>query len=152
MNITIKKSGDDAFELAFDDTKVTLASSDIKNLLLEATKILMPGGAAVSKPDVRAKNFAKKFQNAEDVGVQNFIREANPDDLLVLLKVVEKDGAMLQKFYSNMSDRLRKMMEEDLAFKFKEDVPPEKIAASLNGLIRTARELEKKGSLALEED
>ncbi|MEQ8193410.1 MAG: FliG C-terminal domain-containing protein [Rhodospirillales bacterium] len=152
MKITITKSADDAFVLAFDETKVTLSTSDIKNLLLQATRVLMPGGSNVAKPEDRAVNFAKRFQGANDVGVQNFIRDADPENLLVLLKTIEKNDTLLQRFYGNMSDRLQKMMAEDLVYKFKDGLPPDRIAASLNGLMRTASALEKKGALIFEED
>lgn len=152
MKITINKSGDNAFDLAFDETKITLTAADIKTLLLQATKVLLPDGGPVAKPEDRAKKFANRFQKANDVGVQNFIRDADPDELLVLLKIIEADEALLQRFYTNMSDNLQKMMTEDLAFKFKEGVSPEKVAASLNGLMRKSRELEQKGALIFEGD
>ena len=152
MKITIVKSSDDTFDLSFDETKITLTPAEIKMLLLQATKVLMPGGGPVAKPEERAKKFANRFQKANDVGVQNFIREADPDELLVLLKNIETDEALLQRFYTNMSDRLQKMMAEDLAFKFKDGVASEKVAASLNGLMRKSKELEQKGALVFEDD
>jgi hypothetical protein len=152
MKISITKSEDNTFDFTFDETKVTLSFADIKTLLLQATKVLMPSGAPVAKPEARAKRFAVRFQKANDVGVQNFIREADPDELLVLLKIVEPDAALLQRFYSNMSNNLQKMMTEDLAFKFKEGLAPEKVAASLNGLMRKSKELEQKGALTFEEE
>jgi flagellar motor switch protein FliG len=112
----------------------------------------MPGGGNVAKPEDRAVNFAKRFLGANDVGIQNFIRDADPDNLIVLLKTVEAHDALLQRFYGNMSERLQKMMAEDLIYKFKDGLPPEKVAASLNGLMRTAHDLEKKGALVFEDD
>jgi len=150
MKISITKSEDDTFDVTFDETKVTLSSADIKTLLLQATKILMPTGDPVAKPEVRAKRFADRFQKINDVSVQNFIREANPDDLLVLLKIVEPDATLLQRFYTNMSNNLQKMMTENLAFKFKDGVASEKVAAALNGLMRKSTELEQKGALVFE--
>lgn len=152
MKISIVKSGDDAFDVSFDETKVTLSSADIKTLLLQATKVLMPDGGPVAKPEDRAKKFANRFLNANDVGVQNFIREADPDEILVLLKIIETDDKLLQRFYTNMSNNMQKMMSEDLAFKFKEGVASEKVAASLNGLMRKSKEMEQKGSLIFEDD
>ena len=82
--------------------------------------------------------------------MQNFIRKADPDDLLVLLKTVEPDAALLQRLYTNMSNNLQKMMTENLAFKFKDGVASEKVAAALNGLMRKSTELEQKGALVFE--
>ena len=152
MKINITKSGDNTFDVAFDETKVTLSSVEIKTLLLQATKVLMPGGGPVAKPEDRFKKFAIRFQKANDVGVQNFIREADPDELLVLLKIIEADKALMQRFYTNMSNNLQKMMTEDLAFKFKEGVASEKVAAALNGLMRKSKELEQKGALIFEDE
>ncbi|MGA0392993.1 MAG: FliG C-terminal domain-containing protein [Rhodospirillales bacterium] len=152
MKITIVKSSDNTFDVSFDETTVTLSSADIKTLLLQATKVLMPDGGPVAKPEDRAKKFANRFQLANDVGVQNFIREADPDELLVLLKIIETDDKLLQRFYSNMSDNLQKMMAEDLAYKLKDGVAPEKVAAALNGLMRKSKELEQKGALIFEDE
>lgn len=152
MKINITKSGDNTFDVAFDETKVTLSSVEIKTLLLQATKVLMPGGGPVAKPEDRVKKFAIRFQKANDVGVQNFIREADPDELLVLLKIIEADKALMQRFYTNMRNNLQKMMTEDLAFKFKEGVASEKVAAALNGLMRKSKELEQKGALIFEDE
>ena len=152
MKITIIKSTDETFDLSFDETKITLSAGEIKMLLLQATKVLMPDGGPVAKPEDRAKKFANRFLKANDVGVQNFIRDADPDELQVLLKNIETNEALLQRFYVNMSDRLQKMMSEDLAFKFKDGVTPEKVAAALNGLMRKAKELEQKGALIFEGD
>lgn len=152
MKISIVKSGDNEFDVSFDETKVTLSSADIKTLLLQATKVLMPDGGPVAKPEDRAKKFAIQFLKANDVGVQNFIREADPDDLLVLLKIIEADEKLLQRFYANMSDNVQKMMTEDLAFKFKEGVASDKVAAALNGLMRKSKEMEQKGALIFEDE
>jgi|GEM_PF-1333080 len=152
MKITIVKSSDNTFDVSFDETTVTLSSADIKTLLLQATKVLMPDGGPVAKPEDRAKKFANRFQLANDVGVQNFIREADPDELLMLLKIIETDDKLLQRFYSNMSDNLQKMMAEDLAYKLKDGVAPEKVAAALNGLMRKSKELEQKGALIFEDE
>ena len=152
MKITIVKSSDNTFDVSFDETTVTLSSADIKTLLLQATKVLMPDRGPVAKPEDRAKKFANRFKLANHVGVQNFIREADPDELLVLLKIIETDDKLLQRFYSNMSDNLQKMMAEDLAYKLKDGVAPEKVAAALNGLMRKSKELEQKGALIFEDE
>ncbi|HEC14914.1 MAG TPA: hypothetical protein ENI72_04065, partial [Rhodospirillales bacterium] len=59
----------------------------------------------------------------------------------------EGDEALMQKFYANMSENARKMMVEDLIYKFKEDIPENKVKAALARLTRAAEKLGEEGTL-----
>ena len=73
-------------------------------------------------------------------------RIADHGDVLVLLKTAEGDGELLGKLYGNMSERSRKMCEEDLDFKFKESFPDADAEMAIGRLSEAANELEKRGT------
>ncbi len=147
MDITVVRGEDGAYTLSFEGTEVALGEGDLKRLLIQVTKVLLPGAKLGRSVDDRKNDFISKIKTANDVGIQKLIMVAEHEDILVLLKSGEGDEALLQKFYANMSENARKMTVEDLIYKFKEDIPTAKVKASLKRLTRTAEKLGEEGTL-----
>ena len=80
---------------------------------------------------------------SDDIGIQNLLGIAAHVDVLVLLKAAEADGELLAKLYGNMSERSRKMFEEDLEYRFKDPIPEADVVKAIGRLAEAANELEK---------
>ena len=150
MKISVKKVAPDGYALNIDDAELALDGADLKTLLVEIVRILAPTADVGKTAADPARDFLRHIKNANDVGLQKFLLAADHDDVLVLLKVAEDDKALLRKFYSNMSERSRKIFIEDLAYKFREDVPEFRITAAISRLVGVAKELEGDGTLVYE--
>lgn len=152
MKITVNKAPSGVYALGFDDTEISLAETELKELLVKVAGVLAPGGEAPPDAEQRARDFMRHIKSANDVGIQTFLRVADQGDLLVLLKTAESDNdtALLDKFHGNMSERSRKMYDEDMAYKFNEGVPGDQVVNAIGRLIGIARELEEKGTLVFE--
>ncbi len=149
MKISARKVAPDVYALNFGDTEVVLEGKEIKMLLLEVMQTLAPGGST-KKEDTRTKDFMRRIKNANDVGIQKLLLVADHEDLLVLLKNGELDMVLQDKFFNNMSDKNRKMFEEDLLYQFKDGVPAARAKKAINRLIETTKDLEVEGSLTYE--
>lgn len=146
MKISVAKAAGEKIALAFDDTQVTLGAAETKILLLELTRILMPVAAGVPAPK-RAAALGARLKGAKGLGVQRLLRMADHDDLLVLLKFGEGDDALLAKIYGNMTEKARKIYAEDLAYRFREGVPEDRLGQAADRLNAIVRELEQEGAL-----
>jgi flagellar motor switch protein FliG len=80
---------------------------------------------------------------SDDIGIQKLLGIAAHVDVLVLLKAAEADGELLAKLYGNMSERSRKMFEEDLEYRFKDPIPEADVVKAIGRLAEAANELEK---------
>ena len=148
MDITVTKTGDDAYTVSIGDTRVVLGGNDLKRLLREGAKHLAPTPAEEANLEgleEKTARFISLIKAADDIKIQKLLGIAAPGDVLVLLKAAEADGELLGKLYGNMSERSRKMCEEDLDFKFKEIVPDADLEAAIGRLSEAANELEKQG-------
>ncbi|MBT4701320.1 MAG: hypothetical protein HOB79_09615 [Rhodospirillaceae bacterium] len=147
MKIAVTKSSDNAFEITFGEQKISVGLDDLKSLLMEVTRVLTPGGGLSKRSDTQASDLVSRMKTADDVGIQNFIPSVDEDDILILLKYGEDDEALLKKFYSNMSERSRKMHAEDMAYKFQNGIPSGQLEAAISRLLKTAQQMEEDGSL-----
>lgn len=147
MEITVTKSEAGDITIAFGDRQVKLSGAETKTLLLELTKVLVPGAAMTQSAEERAKELVGKIKSANDIGIQKLLRMAEHDDLLVLLKHGESDAALTSRIYGNMTEKSRKMFAEDLAYQFKEEVSEDVLGKAIGRIAATARELEEDGSL-----
>ena len=145
LKISITQSAPDAYTLILGEMDIALTGHDLRELLLEITRVLMPDAARSDAEHTR--DFIRQIKTANDVGIQKLLRVAREDDILVLLKIAENDEALLGKFYSNMSERSRQIFAEDLSYKFKDEVPEAKVSAAIGHLIVAARQLEDEGAL-----
>ncbi|OHC74918.1 MAG: hypothetical protein A3G18_01160 [Rhodospirillales bacterium RIFCSPLOWO2_12_FULL_58_28] len=150
MKISVKKVAAGVYSLKFDDAEIVLESDELKELLLNVTKVLIPVGIQPDNYEEKAREFISHIKHADNVGIQKFIIVAGEDDIIVLLKTAENDKELLEKFYGNMSDRSRKMITEDLNYKFENGVPSGTVKSAFNRLIKTAKNLESEGSMIFE--
>jgi hypothetical protein len=154
MRIDVRQVAPGQFSLTFDNSEVTLDARDVKNLLLQVMRAMAPGaagGAPAPSTEDRARDFMGQFMTANDVGIQKFIMAADQNDILVMLKVAETDKALQDRFYRNMSERLRKIFAEDIVYKFKNGVSKAQINAAFSRLMPAAQNLEKTGVLTFGE-
>ncbi|MBL6946248.1 MAG: hypothetical protein ISR47_06405 [Rhodospirillales bacterium] len=146
MKISVSKTEQGAIAISFDETKVALNMAETKTLLLELTKVLIPGASLARTAESRAEDLVRKIRTANDVGIQKFLRVAEHDDLLVLLKFGENDSQLTGKIYGNMTEKSRKIFVEDLTYRFQEGVGDDNLAKAVNRLAVTTRQLEEDGS------
>ena len=147
MKIAVTKSSDNTFEIAFGDQTISVGLDDLKSLLMEVTRVLAPSGSPNKGSEAQASDLVSRMKSADDVGIQKFIPSVDEDDILILLKYGEDDEALLKKFYSNMSERSRKMHAEDMAYKFQNGIPAGQLEAAVSRLLKTAQQMEQDGSL-----
>ncbi len=147
MKITVRKAAEDVFVLAFGDIEVVVDGAGIETLVRRVAEVL---GAGVETTGDRLPDFFRHLKNANDVGVQRLLLMCDHEDVLVLLKVAEKDEPLLDKLYGNMSERSHKMCAEDMAYRFKEGVSSAEVDAALARLMDVARQLEDEGALVYE--
>lgn len=150
MKISVKKAAPDVYSLKFDETEVALDGAGMKALLLEVTKIMMPGTGLGKSAEDKAKDFLHLIRNANDVGLQTFIMSANHEDMLVLLKCAEGDQMLATKLYGNMSENSKKVFIEDLNYKYKESVPSSLIGPAIDRLKKVMVKLQNEGTVVIE--
>lgn len=139
MKIAVRKTGPETFGVALGDLQATLSTVDLTLLVTEATRALHAGQGG-------AADFAQRLRGASDVGIQALLRIAAEDDLLVLLKLCEKDRALTDLLLRNMSERSRKLLLEDLSFKFRDQgLSASAATAALARLAQAVRNLEEQG-------
>lgn len=148
MKISAVKTPQGSVTLAFDDTRVTLNATETKTLLLELTRVLVPGPAVAITARKLAERVADLIKAGGDIGIQRLLRVADHDDLLALLKWGEGDTALLARIYGNMTEKSRRIYAEDLAYRFKEGVPEELLGRAANRLAVAVRELENEGAFS----
>ena len=146
MDITVTKTGEDAYTVSIGDTEVVLDGNDLKRLLREGAKYLAPAPADEASLEEKTARFVRRIKAADDIGIQKLLGIADHGDVLVLLKTAEGDEELLGKLHGNMSARSRMMCEEDLAFKFKDNVPDADLETAIGRLSEAANELEKQGT------
>jgi len=145
MKIEVIKNSDGTFGLLFGDEEISLSAKDMKALLLEITGVLAPGPEVAKKARVQRQRLCERLKIATNVDLQIFIQAADHDDMVVLLKAVEDDQDIRGKLFGNMSDNSRKMLVEDMEFKFKDDVTDQQVSSALNRLLQFADELRAEG-------
>lgn len=151
MDISVKKTGADAYTLRLGTDQLTLDGRGLKALLMQITQVLMPGAAASAQAAVKAGDFMGRLRAASDKGLQALMLAVQHDDVLVLLKAAERDPDLRDRLYANMSERSRKMCVEDMLFKFRDGAVPESsFDAAMARLSQAARRLEAEGTLTYE--
>ncbi|MBL6957526.1 MAG: hypothetical protein ISR52_00975 [Rhodospirillales bacterium] len=151
MKISLSKAKDNDYLLSFDDTSVTLDAAGLKSLLLQVTQVLAPGAIETKNALEKAGEYIELIKGANDVGIQSLLQAADEDDILVLLKTGEEDQALQEKFFGNMSEKFRKVYQEDLEFKFNEGVSDQLVNSAIKRLKLTTDTLEEKGILSFDE-
>ena len=140
MQVQALKDEDGNFLLSFDETMVTLDSSNLKKLLIE---IIQAYGAGSQNSSFNPTEFFSRIKNADDVSVQTFLQSAEQDDLVSLIKESEKDKELTKKLFDNMSANSRKTLEEEVEFQFKDSPKDDQIKAALMRLTMKCNNLKK---------
>ena len=143
MDITVTKTGDDAYTVSIGGNDLVIDGNDLKRLLREGAKHLAAGAMEEASLEEKTARFVRRIKAADDIRIQKLLGIADHGDVLVLLKAAEGDKEMLNKLYGNMSKRSRKMCEEDLDFSFKDSVPDAEVETAIQRLSEAANKLEK---------
>ena len=151
MKIAVNQTKKDVFSVTIDDTVVTLDKKQMKNLMMEAVKALMPGALPNVDPEIMAHRLGEKLKKANPPGLQKLIMTAEEDDILMLLKSSEEDGELLELIFQNMSDRKQTMYKEDMDFKFHDGVPGEELTDAISNLNDIVSQLRTDGILQIGE-
>ena len=146
MDITVTKTGDDAYTVSIGDNDLVVNENDLKRLLRAGAKYLAPSPKEEASLEEKTARFVRRIMAADDIRIQKLLGIADHGDVLVFLKTAEGDKELLGKLYGNMSERSRKMCEEDLDFKFKDSVPDADVETAIQRLSEAASELEKQGT------
>jgi flagellar motor switch protein FliG len=144
MRIQVSKDKTGTFVISFDDQMITLSGKDLKILLLEIMQAFGSTGRDAIKQTSYERFFAR-VKEADDVSLQTFIQVAQHDDMVILVKLAEKDGAVQDKLFHNMSPNNRKIFQEDAEFRFKEEVPPDHADLALLRLTQVCDSLREDG-------
>jgi hypothetical protein len=150
MKITAKRVTPDVYSLNLGGTEVALEGKDLKILVAEINRVMGAEAGPGKTMAQRTGDFLRNMRNANAVGVQALLRTADQEDVLVLLKIAEKDKVLSDKFNANMSERSRKMLMEDLSYKFRDGLPGPQAAASMTRLLDLADQMEAAGTLVYE--
>ena len=150
MTSSVEKTGDGGFKIRLDGAEAVLSMAEVKTLLVQILAQMSQGAGMAADPAKAFESFLKKIANANDVGIQSLIRNADDNDVLVLLKSAEADPALSEKFYRNMSDGARKMYRDDLSFRFQDGIPDTDLADAASRLATQAKLLEGEGLLEYE--
>jgi len=151
MKISVGRTEQGSITIAFDETTVTLNMAETKTLLLELTRVLVPGAAVMKGAAERAGMLVGKIKTANDVGIQKLLRIADHDDLVALLKFAENDEQLTGKFYGNMTEKSRKIFVEDVSYRFQDSIGDDDLSTAATRLAITIRRLEEDGSLVYAE-
>ena len=140
MQVQALKDENGDFLLSFDDTMVTLDSSNLKRLLIEIIQAYAStGGNSKFSP----ADFFNRLKQADDVSVQTLIQTAEHEDIVALVKATEKDEELRSKLFNNMSANSKKTLEEEVEFKFKDATKGDQVNAALVRLTMTCNTLRK---------
>jgi len=140
MQVQALKDENGNFLLSFDDTMVTLDSSNLKRLLVEIIQAYSSKGVSSR---FNPAEFFERLKQADDVSIQTLIQSSEQDDVIALVKVSEKDKELRKKLFDNMSDNSRKNFEEEVEFRYKDETKEEQINAALLRLTMTCNTLKK---------
>ena len=140
MQVQALKDENGNFLLSFDDTMVTLDSSNLKRLLVEIIQAYSSKGVSSR---FNPAEFFERLKRADDVSIQTLIQSSEQDDMIALVKVSEKDKELRKKLFDKMSDNSRKNFEEEVEFRYKDEAKEEQINAALLRLTMTCNTLKK---------
>ena len=146
MRIGVSKTANGGLRIRLGEVEAELSMAEVKTLLVQILGQM--AGTGGPGPEERFAGFVNKLAGANDVGIETLIRSAHDDDVLVLLKSAEGDDTLTGKLYRNMSERSRKMYQEDLGFRFADGIPDADLGRAASRLTEQARELESAGLLS----
>lgn len=135
MNINVKRVQAGLFAITFDDKILTLSTHDMKRLLMQAVRALTPGALPTLPPAEEARKLGKRLMELSPPDLQRLIIQAGDEEMLVFLKGTEDDEDLHERLFANMGERKRKILHEDLTYRFPEGVEDEALGIAVVHLI-----------------
>lgn len=148
MAIEVKRNSRGGIDVTVDDHTIGLDQNGAKELSALLSHVLDP--ASVDERSARAQQFLYNLRLANDAGIQGLLRNASHDDVLVLLKSAEDDEVLKGRLYANMTDRSAQLYDEDLQFRFQEEMPSILVENALSRLMEAAAQLANDGMLTFD--
>jgi flagellar motor switch protein FliG len=146
MKIAVAKTEQGRFALSFDANIIEMDERDLTTLRQSIERAIQPERAE------RYKLFLVNLTEAADSGIQNLLRTASHEDILVLLHSSEQNDGLRKKRYRNMSENSMKMYIEDLLFEFREGVPGYRFDGAMLRLIETVEKMVSAGTMTFPRD
>ena len=150
MKTAIAKTESGRFVLSFDANTIEMDEHDLKILWTQIEDAIHPHTR--DERIERYKLFLVSLTEASDAGIQNLLRTAAHEDILVLLHSSEQDDTLKKKLYRNMSQNSMKMYIEDLLFEFREGVPGYRFDDAMLRLIDTVEKMVSAGTITFPRD
>lgn len=148
MAVEVKKDAGGNFVIKVDEQSLVVDPKNARLVLAHLAQLIRPETAA-QRSD-RTAEFLAQLRTASDSGIQNLLRGADHDDVLVLLKLAEDDTPLRDKLYGNMTSKSAQIYAEDVEFKFQSELPGILVEDAMGRLRQTARELVENGTLKYE--
>jgi len=146
MKIAVARTEQGRFALSFDAKTIEMDERDLKTLRQGIDSAIQP------ERTERYRSFLVDLTEAADSGIQNLLRTAAHDDILVLLHSSEQNEGLKKKLYRNMSQNSMKMYIEDLLFEFREGVPGYRFDGAMIRLIDTVEKMVSAGTMTFPRD
>ncbi len=109
MSVSVRRLENEKFQLSIDGHDVILDGPAYRALAEDMVALLRtPDGRG---SDDETQNFLLNIRRGSDVGIQALLRVADHDDVLALLKAVEKDERAYDKLFANMGEVSRNTSE-----------------------------------------
>jgi flagellar motor switch protein FliG len=150
MKIEVAKTEPGRFALTLDARTIEVDERDLRTLWTQIEDVIRPEDRA--KRGERYRTFLHHLTEASDSGIQNLLRTAAHEDILVLLHSSERDETLKKKLYRNMSQNSMKLYIEDLLFEFREGVPGYRFDDAMLRLIDTVEKMASAGTISFTPD
>ena len=142
MDVSVTKTGQNAFVVALGEKRAVLNVKDMKRLLVQIVEILMPEAIKLAP---RPEDLPFRINHANIVGVQTFLKSVEHADLIVFLKSTEKDAMLQKKVQMAMDPATRKATADELGQLTKTEQPPALVERAYKTLTLKLNELEASG-------
>jgi len=130
MKILITTESPDSYLLHLGEVDVSCRAEDLKDLMLELMRVIPPS----EPPDTesRCQKFNQLVLQMDDVRLQALLHRADHDDVVILSKLAERDELLMERLNKNMTEKSRRLFEEDVAYKYHQDIPESELNAALS--------------------
>jgi hypothetical protein len=142
MDVSVTKTGQNAFVVAIGEKRAVLNNKDLKKLLVQLVEILLPEAIKLAP---RPEDLPFRLKHANGVGVQTFLKSVDNAELIVFLKATEKDAPLQKRLQAAMDPAMRKAIADELGQLAKTETPPTAIERAYKNLTLKLNELEASG-------
>jgi hypothetical protein len=145
MDVSVTKTGQNAFVVALGEKRAVLNIKDLKKLLVQLVEILLPEAIKLAP---RPEDLPFRLKHANPVGVQAFLKAADPAELVVFLKAAEQDAPLQKRLQAAMDPAMRKAVADELAQLAKVEQPAAMVERAYKNLTLKFNELETSGVIS----